>query len=107
MIQQQSIVKIEATSPPPKCKTGRKDKFTNSDLPIGTLDAGAWRRIFIPSYLQYLSSREIEDAWAIDDDEAASIMQKVWDYTYGARVCCKIAVVGPVFFIVSTLVICY
>jgi predicted molibdopterin-dependent oxidoreductase YjgC len=56
--------------------------------------------------LQYLSTREIEDAWAIDNDEVASIMQKVWDYTYGARVLYEIAVVGPVFFIVSTLAIC-
>jgi hypothetical protein len=96
LIQQQSI-----TFPPPKRKTERKDEFTNADLPIGTLDDGAWRRTFIPTYLQYLSSREIEDAWVIDDDEAVSIMQKVWDYTYGERVRCKIAVVEPVLFFVS------
>jgi hypothetical protein len=105
LIQQQSIVKLEPTSPPPKRKTGRKDKFTNADLPKGTLDGGGWRRTFIPSYLQYLSSREIEDAWAIDDNEAASIMQNVWDFIYGARVRCEIAVAGPVFFIVRNLLL--
>lgn len=105
MIEQQSIVKIEPTPPPPKRSTGQKAKFTNADLPTGTLDGGVWRRIFLPTYLQYLSSQEIEDAWAMDDDEAASIMQKIWDYTYGAKILNEITVAGSVFFIVSIQVI--
>jgi hypothetical protein len=73
---------------------------------MGSLDGGAWHHIFIPTHLQYLASREVENAWAIDDDDTASTMQKIWDYTYGTKVPYKVTTVGSVFFIVSTLVLC-
>jgi hypothetical protein len=82
---------------------GHKEKFTNASLPLGCHDNAAWRRIFIPTYLQYLGSRSAKDAWSIDDDEIILILQKIWDHTYGAKVTQKITTDGAVFFIVSTL----
>jgi hypothetical protein len=86
--------------------TGRKEKFTNAHLPSGSQDNGAWRRIFIPTYLQYLASRDSDsesdkDAWALNDDEAVSIQQKIWDFVYGNKVPHIITVQGPVFALVG------
>lgn len=81
---------------------GRKEKFTNGHLPRGCQDNGAWRRIFIPTYLQYLASRDSDkDAWALNDDEAVSIQQKIWDFVYGDKVPHIITVKGPVFALVG------
>ena len=81
---------------------GRKEKFTNVDLPTGSQDGGAWRRLFVPTYLQYLASRseDVKDAWTIKDDEVVLNMQKIWDFTYGARIPYDVTVAGSVFFIV-------
>jgi hypothetical protein len=102
----QAIVKLEHTTPPPTDKrvvTGRKEKFTNAHLPRGSQDNGAWRRIFIPTYLQYLASRDSEkDIWTINDDEAIPIQQKIWDFIYGESVPHIITVQGPVFALVSS-----
>jgi hypothetical protein len=90
--------------------TGRKEKFTNAHLPSGSQDNGAWRRIFIPTYLQYLASRDSgsesdKDAWALNDDEAVSIQQKIWDFVYGNKVPHIITVQGPVFALVGVSVL--
>lgn len=81
---------------------GRKEKYTNANLPPGCQDSGAWRRTFIPTYLQYLASRDSDtDAWAVNDDEGVSIQQKIWDFVYGDKIPHIITVQGPVFALVS------
>ena len=91
-------------TPLPKHVAGRKEKVTNANLPAGCQDNGAWRRIFIPTYLQYLASRDVQDAWAVNDDEAVSAQQRIWDYTYGDKIPHKITTLDSVFAIVSILV---
>jgi hypothetical protein len=103
LIWSQALVKVEHMTSLPKRVIGRKEKFTNASLPSGCHDNAAWRRIFIPTYLQYLGSRDVKDAWSINDDEISLTLQKIWDYTYGAKVRQRIATDGAVFFIVSTL----
>ena len=81
---------------------GRRDKFTNAHLPPGCQDNGAWHHIFIPTYLQYLAGRDSDkDAWAVNDDEALSVQQRIWDFVYGDKVPHIITVEGPVFGLVS------
>jgi hypothetical protein len=81
---------------------GRKEKYTNAHLPLGCQENGAWRRIVIPTYLQYLASRSSDnDAWAVKDEEGVSIQQKIWDFVYGDKVPHIITVQGPVFALVS------
>ena len=80
---------------------GKREKFTNANLPPGTHDNSAWCRIFIPTYVQYLGSRGAKDAWSINDKEIISILWKIWDYTYGAKIPHKVTADGAVFFIVS------
>ena len=81
---------------------GRKEKYTNANLPSGCQDSGTWRRTFIPTYLQYLASRDSDtDAWAVNDDEGVSIQQKIWEFVYGDKIPHIITVQGPVFSLVS------
>ena len=106
----QAIVKLEHTTPPPSgskhVAVGRKEKFTNAHLPHGCQDNGAWRRIFVPTYLQYLASRNSDnDAWAINDEEAVSVQQKVWDFVYGDKVPHIVTVQGPVFALVGSMLL--
>lgn len=89
----------------PRRVVGRKEKFTNANLPPGCQDNGAWRRIFLPTYLQYLGSRDAKDPWNLEDHETVSVLQKIWDYTYGQKVPHKITVNGPVFSIVRILIL--
>ena len=89
--------------PPSNCvAAARKEKFTNVHLPPGCLDNGAWHRILIPTYLQYLACRDADDdAWAISDDKTVSVQQKIWDFVYGDKVPHIITVQGPVFSLVG------
>jgi hypothetical protein len=96
------MVKEEELSPLPKRTLGGK-KFTNSELPSGAQDNGVWRRVFIPTYVQYIASRNSDDTWAINDNDAIQLMQQIWEFIYGARVPYRIKIRGPVFFLVSTL----
>ena len=76
---------------------GHKEKFTNAHLPLGCQDNGAWRRIVIPTYLQYLACRDTDkDVWTVDDDEAVSIQQEIWNFIYGDKVPHIVTVQGPV-----------
>ena len=99
----QVIVKLEHKTPPPskRVAAGRKEKYTNAHLPLGCQDNGAWRCIFIPTYFQYLASRDSDDAWVISDDEGVSIQQNIWNFVYGDKVPHIITVPGPVFALVS------
>ena len=94
------MVKQEEPSPLPKHTLGGK-KYTNSKLPSGAQDNGVWQRVFIPTYVQYLASRNGDGAWAIADNDAIQQMQEIWDFIYGARVPYRIKIRGPVFFLVS------
>ena len=87
---------------------GHKEKYTNAHLPVGCQTNGAWRRIFIPTYLQYLASRNSDDAWVIPDDESVIIQQSIWNFVYGDKVPHIVTVVphivtvsGPVFALVK------
>ena len=87
--------------PLPKCMIGRKDKYMNADLPPGCQDNGVWHCVFIPTFLQYLGSRDSKDAWSMVDEETVPVLQKIWDYTYGAKILHKIVIHGAVFSLVS------
>ena len=77
-------------------------KYTNANLPPGCQDNGIWRRIFIPTYLQYLACQDSNtDAWAVNNDEGVSIQQKIWDFVYGGKVPHIITVHGPIFALVG------
>ena len=80
---------------------GHKKKYTNINLPNGYQDNNAWRGIFIPTYLQYLATRDVKDVWAISDKEAVSVLQKIWNYTYGNKITHTVTRKGPVFAVVS------
>ena len=69
-------------------------------LPNGCQYNGTWHRIFIPTYFQYLACRE-SDAWAANDDESVSVLQKIWNFVYGDKVPHIITIQGPVFALVG------
>ena len=96
------MIREDEPSPLPKRTLGGK-KYTNSDLPSGAQDNGTWRQVFIPTYVQYLASRNSNDTWTINDDDAIQLMQQIWKFIYGARVPYCIKTRGPVFFLVNTL----
>ena len=66
-------------------------------------ESGAWRRIFILTYLQYLASWGSNDAWTVSDDEGVSIQRKIWDFIYGDKI--PHVIQGPVFTLVSILIL--
>jgi hypothetical protein len=96
------MVKEDEPSPLPKRTLGGK-KYTNSELPSGAQDHGVWRQVFIPTYVQYIASRNSNDTWTISDNDAIQLMQQIWNIVYGARVPYRIKTKGPVFFLVSAL----
>ena len=55
--------------------------------------------------MQYLASRGSDDAWTVSDDEDVSIQQKIWDFIYGDKIPHVITVQGPVFTLVSILIL--
>ena len=75
-------------------------------LPLGCQDNGTWRCIVIPSYLQYLACQDTDkDVWTVDDDEAVSIQQEIWNFVYGDKVPHIVTVQGPVFALVSVSIL--
>lgn len=93
----QNLVKIEE----PKRKS-RKEKYTNADLPAGCHDA--WRKSVIPHYYLYIGGRD--DIWSVNDRAVIDILQKIWDYVYGARILHTVISPGAVFYIVSLILLC-
>ena len=56
--------------------------------------------------MQYLASRNSDnDAWAINDEEAVSVQQKVSDFVYGDKVPHIVTVQGPVFALVGSMLL--
>lgn len=94
LIRLQNLVKIEEPT-----HQGRKEKFTNVNLPTGSQDS--WRTAVIPRYYLYIGSRD--DIWSISDHVAIDLLQKIWDYVYGARIPHIVASPGAVTYIVSLL----
>jgi hypothetical protein len=97
------MVKGEEPTPLPKRTLGGR-KYTNAELPKGAQDNGVWRQVFIPTYVQYLASRNGNDTWTISDNDAIQLMQQIWKFVYGAGVPYRIKTKGPVFFLVSFLI---
>jgi hypothetical protein len=77
------MVKIEEQIPQ-QSKAGRgsreRAKFRNEDLPAGCQDQGRWRKIFIPTYITYLSG--YKDGWVVGDTDAVNALQKIWKAVY-------------------------
>jgi hypothetical protein len=78
-------------------------KYTNSDLPKGTLENNDWRRKFITTYEKWLGARA--GPWIDKEDENAAAMQAIWDTVY-PHIDYTIEVDGPVYYIVSYVVCC-
>jgi hypothetical protein len=101
----QTIVKVENLSPLPK-RSGANRKYTNADLPNGAMNNNTWRKIVIPTYIQYLAGQDSKETWSIDDKESTTLLQAIWNFTYGAEVPHFIRVNGPAFSIVSSFPAC-
>lgn len=103
----QAIVKIEpGTTEPaqvPKLEnpTRKVPKFTNASLPEGCLDEHVWRRVVVPTYLQYAAS--CDDPWVISDENAIKAMQKIWNTIYERKIKHTVSSISPVFRVVSWL----
>jgi len=91
---------VEHTPPPIKRNGGRKDKFSNVDLPAKCQEHNIWRGKLIPTYIQYMSCNDT--VWGMKDGNATAILQAIWDYLYGARIPMQIVSMGPVFGIVRS-----
>ena len=82
-----------------------KEKYTNAQLPAGCQDNSAWCRLFIPTCLQYLASRDSDNVWAINNDEAVSMQQNIWNFVYRKKIPHIITVQGPVFALIGILIL--
>ena len=92
---------MEQTPPPPiKRNGGWKDKYSNIDLPAGCQERNVWRGKLIPTYIQYMSCKDV--VWGMKDGDATAILQAIWDYLYGARIPRQIVSTGPVFAVVRS-----
>lgn len=91
-------------SPLPK-RSGANRKYTNADLPSGSTNNNTWRKKIIPTYIQYLASRDVKETWTIDDNDSISLLQTIWNFIYGAELLHTVKLNGPVFSIVCILFI--
>ena len=78
----------------------RPTKYTNSDLPQGTLDNNDWRKKFITTYQKWLGARA--GPWINNKDENLATMQTIWDAVY-PYINHTIEVDGPVYYIMCHL----
>lgn len=104
---------MENGSPPPR-RSGANRKFTNADLPSGAMDNNTWRKVVIPTYIQYLACQDVKETWTVEDSQTITLLQTIWNFIYGAEVLYTIKVTGPAFSIVSffftllaTLIVCF
>jgi hypothetical protein len=77
------MVKIEDQIPQQSkagCGSWERAKFKNEDLPAGCQDEGRWHKIFIPTYIIYLSS--YKNGWVVGDMDAVNALQKNWKAVY-------------------------
>jgi hypothetical protein len=95
----QAIVKVENLSPLPK-RSGANRKYTNADLPNGSMNNNTWRKKIIPTYIQYLACQDVKETWTIDDNVSITLLQTIWNYIYGAEIPHTVKLNGPVFSIV-------
>lgn len=94
---------MENLSPLP-LRSGANRKYTNADLPNGAMNNNTWRKKLIPTYIQYLAGQDVKETWTIEDRNALTLLQTIWNFLYGAEVPHTIKVNGPVFSIVSFFV---
>jgi hypothetical protein len=59
---------------------GGSVRWNNSHLPPSSLSNNSWRRVFIPTFINFLAT--YTDPWVIEDAEAIKAMQKIWDHIY-------------------------
>jgi hypothetical protein len=97
---QQTLVKVENVSPLPK-RSGANRKYTNADLPHGSMNNNTWRKKIIPIYIQYIACQDVKETWTIDDQASLTLLQTIWNFIYGAEVPHTIKLNGPAFSIVS------
>jgi len=78
-------------------------KWATKDLPEGAIDDGLWRKVFVPTYIDFVGQQE--DPWTVDDTVAKSAMQKIWKVVYKDRdvESYKIKTDGPVFGLVRVM----
>ena len=75
------LVKDDVIDAPPEGKSQTSHrKFINGDLPVGCERGNKWRRVFIPTYIAYVTG--YMDAWFVEDDDAIAAMQVIWEVTY-------------------------
>jgi hypothetical protein len=101
LICRKTIVKVENLSPPPKRSGANNWKYTNSDLPNGAINNNTWRKKVIPTYIQYLAGLDVKETWTVGDKDSITLLQNIWNFTYGAELPHVVKVNGPVFLIVS------
>ena len=74
-------------------------KFNNGHLPPGAMTQNTWHRVYVPTYVQFVASRE--DAWTFNDNDAVRVMQAIWNNVYGSRIPHTVEMNDAVFSIVS------
>jgi hypothetical protein len=55
-------------------------KFSNAALPAGCEQFNAWRRKYIPTYINFVAAAN--DPWTIEDKVAIAAMQEVWNAVF-------------------------
>ena len=80
---------------------GAKNKFTSSDLPVGSTNNNIWRRVFVSTLAHFAASHG--NPWNILDDEFKTALQLIWDAVYTGKNSIKhtIIVGGPVYYSAS------
>ena len=82
--------------------SGAKNKFTSSNLPVGSTNNNIWRRVFV-STLTHFTASSHGNPWNILGDEFKTALQLIWDAVYTGKNSIKhtIVVGGPVYYSVS------
>ncbi|KAI0276550.1 hypothetical protein BC826DRAFT_1192694 [Russula brevipes] len=73
-------------------------KYTNADLPEGTLDNNDWQKRFITTYEKWLGTHA--EPWVVGENENLAALQAIWNVVY-PHIDHVIDADGPVYYIAN------
>jgi len=73
----------------------QRDAIPAKHLPEGSTENNRFRAVFVTTYICWVA--QYPDPWRIDNEEAVSVMQKIWAEVYGKKIQYRITADTPAF----------
>ena len=81
--------------------SGVNNKYVKGDLPSGSTDDNAWRRLFVSALAHFAAG--YDDPWFISSDKFTLALQTIWNVVYQGKIEHVISANEPVYHIVCFL----